>query len=92
MSVVLVVGGCSTEERETDSTYLRDEVEIIKIDAKKARTVKMSEVFSGIRYLSLETREDHLIGRIQKVLFKDGNIFLLSGSSYLRTALSHCFY
>lgn len=48
----------------------------IEVDIEKARTLKMSEFFSGITYFYLETPDNTPIGRIEKITVRDPYIAL----------------
>jgi len=48
----------------------------IKVDIDQARTLKMSEFFSGITYFHLETPDNTPIGRIEKITVRDPYIAL----------------
>jgi hypothetical protein len=56
---------------------------IITLNPNKTDSIKVSDIFSNITYLKLETPEGVYIGEPSKVLFHDDNIYILDNTRTL---------
>jgi hypothetical protein len=61
-----------------DAVYAHTDT--LHIPVGKRRPVKMSKLFSSIHYLPLQSQKGKLIGRIRKIVFTDGKIFIFDRS------------
>jgi hypothetical protein len=72
-TILLLFTACSTAEQDP---VLSEEVITISVNLDEAAQLYMSEFFSELRYIHLETPEERPIGRIRKIIVKDDVIGL----------------
>ena len=86
LGILVIVIGCSSADRpapiaEGSIKTTQKDAQIISVHVDEEAPVKMSTVFSDIRYLKLPAPGERLIGRIQKVIFEDNHIFILESGT-----------
>ncbi|MDR1372942.1 MAG: 6-bladed beta-propeller [Dysgonamonadaceae bacterium] len=75
--------------KKTTHADMSMNLEIIQINADNAKQeIAMSDVFSSIEYIPLESRNGHLIGEISKLLIYKKHIFIMDN---LHTQSIFCF-
>jgi len=66
ITFIILFAACSSSEEESSSTR---ELETIQVNIYEAEdTLNMSEFFSGLEYMLLQTPDDRPIGRIRKIM------------------------
>jgi hypothetical protein len=84
--VLLVFAGCSAshhQKKNLNSDIIQPDyakTDTLHIPVGKKRPVKTSKLFSFIHYLPLQAKKGKLIGRIRKIIFKGGKIFIFDRS------------
>jgi len=72
---VLYLFGCSSKEYQGHKDQIQGSVEVI--DYEKSRKTKLSAILKDLKIITLENHSDALIGRGDKVVLDDQNIYIL---------------